>query len=113
MGSLLSILLFVGFFYLMMRFGCGAHAASGGCGGHASHGGHKTSEHSRTQDTSASKQIAHDPVCGMEIDMNQAPHSTTYRSDSYYFCSNDCYAKFQGRPEYFAEIQGRERRYIA
>src|SRR5438477_10887754 len=104
MGSLLSVLLFVGFFYLMMRYGCGAHAAGGGCG-HGSHGNHKRNEQSGTQDTSTPKQITRDPVCGMEIEMNQAPHSTTYGSDTYYFCSKDCYRKFQERPEHFAEIQ--------
>jgi YHS domain-containing protein len=112
MGPLLSILLFVAFFYLMMRFGCGAHAAGGGCG-HGSHGDQKMKEHCDTQDSSTPRQITHDPVCGMEIEVNQAPHSTTYGSDSYYFCSKDCYAKFQERPGYFVEIQRRERRYIA
>jgi hypothetical protein len=32
MGSVLSILLFVAVFYLMMRYGCGAHMHGGGCG---------------------------------------------------------------------------------
>jgi hypothetical protein len=32
MESIFSILLFIGFFYLMMRFGCGAHMHGGGCG---------------------------------------------------------------------------------
>jgi hypothetical protein len=36
MDSIISLLLLVGFFYLMMKFGCGAHAHSGGCG-HAGH----------------------------------------------------------------------------
>lgn len=42
MGGLLTLLLFAGVFYFMMRFGCGAHAVhghGGGQGGHAGHGG--------------------------------------------------------------------------
>ena len=34
MRGLLTLLLFGGFFYLMMRFGCGAHMVHGGHGGH-------------------------------------------------------------------------------
>jgi hypothetical protein len=43
MESLISILLFVGFLYLMMRFGCGARMHGGGCG-HSSHGHCKKNE---------------------------------------------------------------------
>ena len=32
MEGLFSLLLFAGFFYLMMRFGCGSHMAHGGHG---------------------------------------------------------------------------------
>ena len=35
MRGLLTLLLYAGFFYLMMRFGCGAHMVHGGHGGHA------------------------------------------------------------------------------
>ena len=41
MESLISVLLFIGFLYLMMRFGCGAHMHAGGCG-HSSHDREKT-----------------------------------------------------------------------
>jgi hypothetical protein len=34
--SVLSTLVFIGFVYLMMRYGCGAHMHAGGCG-HSSH----------------------------------------------------------------------------
>ncbi|MEE9598461.1 MAG: hypothetical protein V3V96_16940 [Acidiferrobacterales bacterium] len=36
MEGLFSLLLFAGIFYLMMRFGCGAHMVHG----HGGHGGH-------------------------------------------------------------------------
>ena len=35
-GGLLTLLLYAGLFYLMMRFGCGAHMIHG----HGGHGGH-------------------------------------------------------------------------
>jgi len=112
MGSLLSILLFIAFFYLMMRYGCGRHLHGAGCG-HASEDHHQTKEQKVTGDASGSKQTSRDPVCGMEIRINQAPQSTTYGQSTYYFCSKNCYWKFQERPEYFAEIERMERRYIA
>ena len=37
MPGLLSLLLFAGFFYLMMRYGCGAHIVHG-------HGGHESQQ---------------------------------------------------------------------
>ena len=37
MEGLLSLLLFAGLFYLMMRFGCGAHMVHG----HKGHSGHE------------------------------------------------------------------------
>jgi YHS domain-containing protein len=59
------------------------------------------------------KQLTRDPVCGMEIETERASNSTRYGSVTYYFCSTDCYRKFQERPEYFAEIDRSEKRYIA
>ena len=38
MEGLISLLLFAGLFFLMMRFGCGAHNAYGGNEGHGGHG---------------------------------------------------------------------------
>lgn len=56
MQGLLSFLPFAGFFYFMMRLGCGAHMVNG----HGGHGGH---EHGRgPTDT--------DPVCGMPVATN-------------------------------------------
>lgn len=60
MDGLLSLLLFAGFFYLMMRFGCGAHRVHGSHS-HGSHGGHE-----------GEQTIKHiDPVCGMEVAIDQ------------------------------------------
>jgi YHS domain-containing protein len=110
MESVVSVLLFVGFLYLMMRYGCGAHMYGGGCG-HSSHR-HNKSESSTGQKVSGPNEMARDPVCGMEIETARALHSAQYGSNTFYFCSNDCYRKFRERPEGFAEI-GMEKRRIA
>lgn len=66
MEGLLTLLLFAGLFYFMMRFGCGAHAVhghgGGGQGGHAGHGGQSGhDEHGGRQDITG----AIDPVFGL------------------------------------------------
>jgi YHS domain-containing protein len=117
MGTVISILLFVAFFYLMMKFGCGAHVHGGGCG----HGGHhrektgeRTPENITSENTTpALKTVTRDPVCGMDIEVGRAFRSLEYGSKTYYFCSKDCLAKFRRQPEYFAEIERMESRYIA
>ena len=42
-----------------------------------------------------------DPVCGMEVEMANAP-TTTYKGKTYYFCSEDDKAKFLKNPEQYA-----------
>lgn len=55
MQGLFSLLLFTVFFYLMMRFGCGAHMV---------HGGH---EHGGPLTGGGSDGPTKDPVCGMQV----------------------------------------------
>src|SRR5437773_1712624 len=112
MDSLISLLLIIGLFYLMMRFGCGAHARGGGCG-HGVHHPNKTGEGTPNENRADLKTITRDPVCGMEIEISRAAHSVEYGRETYYFCSKDCLRQFRERPEYFAEIDRMERRYIA
>ena len=40
-----------------------------------------------------------DPVCGMHVDAEQAAGKSTYRNQTYYFCSPGCAAKFEVDPE--------------
>ncbi len=54
MDGLLSLLLFAGLFFLMMRYGCGAHVVHGGHG-QGGNAGPGESDHV-------------DPVCGMSVD---------------------------------------------
>jgi len=46
---------------------------------------------------------AHDPVCGMEVDANSAAGKSSYRGETYYFCSSSCHSRFDAHPEKFLE----------
>ena len=83
MDGLISLLLFAGFFYLMMRFGCGAHMVHGK---HGNHGGNAKEE------SDAVKHI--DPVCGMEVDAEQG-YGKMHKGQLYRFCSRNCLDDFE------------------
>lgn len=85
MEGLLSFLVFGGLFFLMMRYGCGAHMVHGGHGGHGSHGADKETKHI-------------DPVCGMDVDVMQG-YGKMYEGQLYRFCSRNCLDKFEAAPE--------------
>jgi YHS domain-containing protein len=117
MESIISILLFVGFLYLMMKFGCGAHVHSGGCS-HSSHHREKSGERTTENTVGVStatrfETLTRDPVCGMEFEVSHAFDSVEYGSKAYYFCSKDCLARFKERPEFFVERERLETRQIA
>jgi YHS domain-containing protein len=78
-----TLLLWGGFFFLMMRIGCGAHMM----GGHANHGSH--GEVGETKD----------PVCGMKVDQSSAASASGHGGKTYYFCSITCRDKFEKEPE--------------
>lgn len=44
-----------------------------------------------------------DPVCGMEIEQEDAVASTEYEGSTYYFCSEDCREAFEEDPEDYAD----------
>ncbi len=83
MDGLLSLLLFAGLFYLMMRLGCGSHVGHGGHNKSAGRGG-------------VVKHI--DPVCGMEVDVEQG-YGKMYEKQLYRFCSRSCLDKFEVDPD--------------
>lgn len=90
MNGLLSLLLFAAFFYLMMRFGCGAHMVHGHGGEHEGHGGHEGSMGS-----------SKDPVCGMAVAEGQG-YSEIYQGREYRFCSRKCLDQFDADPRHYA-----------
>ncbi len=40
-----------------------------------------------------------DPVCGMEIEIQQAAAKTEYQGKTYYFCSPGCKTAFEKDPK--------------
>jgi len=109
MESALSILLWVGLIFLMMRFGCGSHMFG--------HGHKKGHEHPRSgnpaQGRSSSAPALEsnlrweapdtdaDPVCGKTIATSGA-RSSVYDGLVYYFCSRECREAFEALPSDYA-----------
>jgi len=83
--SLGWFLIWGGLFFVMMRYGCGAHMM----GGH-SHGGHDNTKHSGN---------TKDPVCGMSVDPQKAKAAAVREGATFYFCSNSCRDKFEQAPD--------------
>lgn len=93
MSGWLWLLLFATFFYLMMRFGCGAHMVHGG---HDNHGGGPEGHAGHGIPSGP----ANDPVCGMSVDPSQG-YSKMYQGREYRFCSRKCLDKFDADPQQF------------
>jgi Cu+-exporting ATPase len=50
-----------------------------------------------------------DPVCGMMIDTESAPASTTFEGQQLYFCSDQCRREFEADPaHYYDRIERHE-----
>lgn len=82
--SLGWLVLWGGLFFVMMRYGCGAHMMGGH--DHGGHGGHTSGD-------------IKDPVCGMAVDPQKATAASAYEGKTYYFCSTSCRNKFEHAPE--------------
>jgi YHS domain-containing protein len=91
MRGLLPFLLYGAFFYLMMRYGCGAHMVHGH-GGHG-HAGRGTSE--------PGEDSSKDPVCGMQVGPGQG-YSKNQEGHVFHFCSRKCLDKFEAEPQRYA-----------
>ncbi len=92
--SVWYFLVFAGLFFVMMRFGCGAHVM-----GHAhEHGGTRPDDHGDDANLRwVPPDQAVDPVCGMTVQTADAK-SAVHDGDVYYFCSQDCREKFEAAP---------------
>jgi P-type Cu+ transporter len=44
-----------------------------------------------------------DPVCGMQINEEDAAGQSEYEGRTYYFCSSACQHKFEENPEQYAD----------
>lgn len=87
--SLGWLLVWGGLFYVMMRYGCGAHMMGSHGGGHGGHG-----------DTAPDDAVK-DPVCGMSVDPQKARAASVLKGRTYYFCSSSCRDKFEQAPEQY------------
>lgn len=101
MGTLLYFAVFAGLFFVMMRFGCGAHVM--GHGGHSHHGedGAPDEGHRRW----APPETDVDPVCGMSV-RTDGSKSSVYHGTVYYFCSAEHRDAFEADPERYASSKG-------
>ncbi|MFP4647016.1 MAG: YHS domain-containing protein [Candidatus Acetothermia bacterium] len=46
---------------------------------------------------------AKDPVCGMEVDVDDPAATYEYKGETYYFCAPGCKKQFEENPEEFLE----------
>ena len=46
---------------------------------------------------------AKDPVCGMEVEPDEAAGQSDYQGKTYYFCCNECKRKFDQNPQAFVK----------
>ena len=51
----------------------------------------------------AEKEVAIDPVCGMEVETKSAKFTTDYKGKKYYFCAPGCKVAFEEHPEQFVK----------
>lgn len=49
-----------------------------------------------------------DPVCGMEIERDQAVATYEYKGKTYYFCALGCKQEFERAPEKYADREPEE-----
>jgi YHS domain-containing protein len=89
--GLVSLLIFAVLFYVMMRFGCGAHMVHG----HGEHDGGKG--HGDSQHT--------DPVCGKHVPTLEG-YGKMHNAQPYRFCSRECLDAFEADPQRYTGVPG-------
>ncbi len=115
MDTILSVLLWGGLIFLMMRFGCGSHMFGHGHGAEDKKGALDqgrggccgTGSPKRNRATAGAERLTWeapekdvDPVCGKTISTSEARPSL-YESQVYYFCSRECREAFEVLPEHY------------
>lgn len=45
-----------------------------------------------------------DPICLTELDTDQAQLHAKYKARDFYFCSQDCYERFEATPDFYYKI---------
>lgn len=103
MDGWIWIALYAGLFFVMMRYGCGAHMMGhkGGHEGHENHGddeGHREQQAALPNVPSRRGGVFVDPVCGMAVPRDEG-YGKMYQGIPYRFCSRDCLDKFDADAE--------------
>jgi YHS domain-containing protein len=110
MDGWLGILVFGALFFLMMRFGCGAHMMRGhGKEAGGAHAGHGAGPDASTGGQSSPQSLpspegGRDPVCGMTVDAGQG-YRKFHDGTSYSFCSKECLERFEAEPGRYPAAQ--------
>lgn len=105
MQALLYFAVWAGVLFLMMRFGCGPHAA--GHGHNHSAGGHRDSRHDAEQPLWVPPETDADPVCGKTVRTEIAKPSV-HAGRVFYFCSRECRERFEAAPDLYIGAKAME-----
>jgi len=97
--NILYFAIWAAFIFLMMRYGCGAHIM--GHGHH--HDGTGSNDHGDGNVRWVPPDRAVDPVCGVTVQTAGAK-SAVHDGHVYYFCSQDCRAKFEATPASYVKM---------
>ena len=92
--NVLYFILWAGAFFVMMRFGCGAHVMG--------HGHHHGSRSGPPEGGTQGRAQSVDPVCGMTVETKSAK-TALYEGRAFYFCSAKCRDKFEAAPQTYAK----------
>ena len=101
MQTLLWFAFWAGLFFVMMRFGCGAHVM--GHGRHGGHGDETARDGQKVRWVPPESDV--DPVCGKTVTPDQAK-SAVHGGTVYYFCSNECRDRFETAPQLYVGRKG-------
>lgn len=91
MDGIVTLLIFAVFFYVMMRYGCGAHLIHG-----------KQNNHSPKQ-LKNEKTDSVDPVCGKSVAATQG-YAKMYEDVTHRFCSRACLDEFESDPSKYPSV---------
>ena len=99
--DVLYYVVWAGLFFLLMRYGCGAHVM-----GHRQHNNSDVpTERPPPNVLPLVPDQAKDPVCGMTV-QTSAAKTAVYKGQNYYFCSQRCREKFEASPELYTKQPG-------
>jgi len=60
----------------------------------------------KTKASTSQNELAVDPICGMNVEIEKAVR-TDYREKSYFFCCSHCQQTFEGSPQEYSETNAR------